>query len=150
MLFSAKAEYACLAMFELATRAGGERPSRLVDLAEQHGIPQRFLVQILLQLKAARLVESIRGAAGGYVLARAPEQVTLADVLAAVDPPDRGRRTGRNGKPIRSSGTITGGMTIIRGIWNDVDEAQKKVLESITLAELVSRAEQQNGLLYEI
>jgi len=51
MLFSAKAEYACVAMMELASRHGDPRPVRLTDIADKHGISSRFLVQILLQLK---------------------------------------------------------------------------------------------------
>lgn len=150
MLFSAKAEYACLAMLELAARSGDERPARLVELAEKHDIPQRFLVQILLQLKGAKLVDSVRGAAGGYALARAPEAITLAEILAVVDPSDRTPRMGRNGKQIRFAGTSSGGVAVIRDVWNEVETAQKRVLERITLAELVTRTEQQNGLLYEI
>ena len=73
MFLSAKAEYASLAMLELAVQYGDPRPVRLADLADKHGIPQRFLVQILLQLKGAGLVSSVRGAAGGYQLARPPE-----------------------------------------------------------------------------
>ena len=57
-LFSAKAEYACIAMLELAVRRGDPGPARLKAIAEMHGIPKRFLVQILLQLKAAGLVAS--------------------------------------------------------------------------------------------
>ena len=150
MLFSAKAEYACLAMLELATRSGEERPARLVELAEKHDIPQRFLVQILLQLKGAKLVDSVRGAAGGYTLARSPETITLAEILAVVDPSDRTPRIGRNGKQTRFSGTSSGGVAVIRDLWKDVEAAQRRVLEGVSLSELVTRAERQNGLLYEI
>ena len=69
MSFSAKTEYACLAMLELALRDGSGEPVRLRDVAAAHRIPSPFLVQILLQLKSAGLVESTRGAAGGYRLA---------------------------------------------------------------------------------
>ena len=63
MLFSAKAEYACVAMLELSARHNDPKPARLADIAEKHGIPQRFLVQILLDLKRAGLIASTRGAA---------------------------------------------------------------------------------------
>jgi Rrf2 family transcriptional regulator, cysteine metabolism repressor len=150
MLFSAKAEYACLAMLELAVRSGDARPARLTDLAEKHGIPQRFLVQILLQLKGARLVDSVRGAAGGYTLARRPQFITLAEVIAVVDPPDRTPRLGRDGKQSRLAGPPTSGMTVIRDVWKEVDAAQKRVLDAVTLADLVTRAERTNGIVYEI
>src|SRR4051794_2095297 len=92
MLFSAKAEYACVAMLELASRYGDARPVRLSDVADKHGISDRFLVQILLDLKRAGLVDSTRGAAGGYALARRPEEISLYDVLRVIDPPERRTR----------------------------------------------------------
>src|SRR5687768_7208860 len=98
MLFSAKAEYACLAVLELAARYGDTRPVRLTDIADKHGIPQRFLVQILLQLKGAGLIASTRGAAGGYQLAKSPERISIQDVVGVIDPRDRPTRTRRDGK----------------------------------------------------
>src|SRR2546421_5020706 len=83
--YSAKAEYACVAMLELAARYGDAQPVRLKAVANAHGIPQRFLVQILLQLKASGLVVTKRGAAGGYQLGRAPDQISLADVIGVID-----------------------------------------------------------------
>src|SRR5439155_18998657 len=73
-LFSAKTEYACIAMLELAAQYGDTQPLRLKSIADAHEIPERFLVQIMLQLKVAGLVVSTRGAAGGYVLAKSPDQ----------------------------------------------------------------------------
>ncbi|MCI0704250.1 MAG: Rrf2 family transcriptional regulator, partial [Planctomycetia bacterium] len=84
MLFSARAEYACLAMLELAAQYGDPRPVRLTDIANKHGISSpRFLVQILIQLNKKGLVTSTRGRDGGYHLAKRPSDVTLADVIAA-------------------------------------------------------------------
>src|SRR5581483_5093986 len=85
MRISAKAEYACVAMLELAANYSDAQPVRIKAIAEAQGIPQRFLVQILLQLKTAGLVASVRGAAGGYQLARSPQAITLAEVIAAID-----------------------------------------------------------------
>ena len=73
MRISAKAEYACVAMLELAANYADAQPVRIKAIADAQGIPQRFLVQILLQLKTAGLVASVRGAAGGYQLAKPPE-----------------------------------------------------------------------------
>ena len=64
MRISAKAEYACVAMLELAANFAEPQPLRIKAIADSQGIPQRFLVQILLQLKTAGLVASVRGAAG--------------------------------------------------------------------------------------
>ena len=66
MKVSAKTEYACIAMLELAAQYGSNEPVRIRKIAERHDVPPRFLVQILLQLKGAGLVSSVRGAAGGY------------------------------------------------------------------------------------
>ena len=66
MKVSAKTDYACLAMLELAAHYGSKEPLRIRTIADEHGIPSRFLVQILLQLKGAGFVASTRGAAGGY------------------------------------------------------------------------------------
>ena len=85
MRLSAKAQYACVAMVELACNWGERAPVHLKTIADNHGISQRFLVQILLQLKGTDLVESTRGAAGGYQLAKPPQEITLADVIHAID-----------------------------------------------------------------
>ena len=68
MKLSAKTEYACLAMLEMAQQYGSGEPLQIRRIADEQGIPARFLVQILLQLKGAALVASTRGAAGGYRL----------------------------------------------------------------------------------
>src|SRR5881398_3290419 len=91
--FSAKAEYACIAMLELAVRYGDPAPVRLKAIADAHEIPDRFLVQILLQLKGSGLVVSARGAAGGYLLARAPDQISVGDIVSVIDRHDRSDRT---------------------------------------------------------
>src|SRR5436305_2714582 len=90
--FSAKAEYACIAMVELAARYGDPQPVRLKAIADAHGLKHRFLVQILLQLKGAGLVVTTRGASGGYHLARAPEQIPLAAIVGVIDRPGREAR----------------------------------------------------------
>ncbi|MCZ2341380.1 MAG: Rrf2 family transcriptional regulator [Bacteroidales bacterium] len=137
MQVSAKAEYACIAMLELATRHGDPRPVRLVDIAESHGIPQRFLVQILLQLKGAGLILSTRGASGGYQLARPPEEISLADVLGVVD------RIEPPSAPSDSSGLATA----LHGIWTMIHQNRVQALKSISLANLVEAGQ---GLQYVI
>ena len=87
MKLSAKAEYACLAVLELALRHERPEPARLVEVAGPNGIPERFLVQILLQLKGAGFVSSVRGAAGGYRLAVEPREISVWDIVQIVDGP---------------------------------------------------------------
>jgi Rrf2 family transcriptional regulator, cysteine metabolism repressor len=87
MRISAKAEYACLAMIELAKPSANGPHKRVRDIAESQGIPERYLVQILLQLKAAGLVQSTRGSVGGYQLLRPADAISVDDVIRAVDGP---------------------------------------------------------------
>src|SRR5262249_35833482 len=79
MKIAAKAEYACLAILALARCQPDDPPLRIREIAEEHGIPERYLVQILLQLKGAGLVVSVRGALGGYRLARPPDRISLGE-----------------------------------------------------------------------
>ena len=87
-LFSAKTEYACVALLELALHHNDPTPLRLKAISDKHGISHRFLVQILLQLKSAGLVASTRGASGGYHLGRPPDRITIADIVNVIDPPE--------------------------------------------------------------
>src|SRR5947209_9077100 len=85
MRISAKAEYACVAMLELAACYGDPQPLRVKAIADAHGISQRFLVQIMLQLKTAGLVASVRGASGGYQLSRPPDNISLWSIIQAIE-----------------------------------------------------------------
>ena len=137
MSLSAKAEYACLAMLELAAQYGDPRPVRLADVADKHGIPQRFLVQILLQLKGAGLTASTRGAAGGYQLARPPADISLADILGVVD-----RTDAPAARPDASALAAT-----LQSVWERIHEARARILRETTLAALVEAGQ---GLQYVI
>src|ERR1700732_22473 len=113
MRVSAKAEYACIAMLELAANYREHQPVRVKAIADAHGIPQRFLVQILLQLKGAGLAASVRGALGGYQLARPPEKMSLADVIYTID-----RAPAPRSPAVQSPDS--GAVQAIRSVWRDV------------------------------
>ncbi len=85
MKVSAKTEYASIAVLELSQSYHTGEPVRIRDIADRHGIPSRFLVQILLQLKGVGIVQSSRGAGGGYQLARPPDEIALADVMSVIE-----------------------------------------------------------------
>jgi Rrf2 family protein len=139
---SAKTEYACIAMLELASQYGSRKPVRIRTIAQRHGIPARFLVQILLQLKAAGLVQSTRGAAGGYQLVRDPEQVTLRDVTQILDrQPDTITSNAENATAISNTLIDT---------WNQCLSRETEMLQAITLAELTQRAQLSNDPMYYI
>ena len=107
---SAKGEYALKAMLDLSLQP----PRRIVpiqEIAARQGIPQRYLEQVLQALKRAELLASRRGAAGGYQLARAPEDITAGDVLRAVDgaqAPFEARDRGRGAQERRPRGAVGG------------------------------------------
>ena len=129
MIVSAKTEYACIAVLELAARQEGGEPVRIRDIAETHGVPSRFLVQILLQLKAAGLVRSIRGAAGGYVLAREAGDITLLDVMTVVD-----RQVGQAPK---SAARSTATTRALQRTWKTVASQERESLREVTFSNLV-------------
>jgi Rrf2 family protein len=87
MRLSARTEYAAIAALELARHWQAEEPVRIREICAAQGVPARFLVHILLRLKHAGIVASVRGAAGGYRLARHPEEITLEDLRVAIEGP---------------------------------------------------------------
>ncbi len=87
MNISSRCEYACRAIIELALNEQTEQPLTAVSIAKRRNIPRKYLVHILVQLKRAGLVRSVRGAQGGYLLARSPDEITLLDLIEAIDGP---------------------------------------------------------------
>lgn len=143
MRVSAKAEYACVAMIELARNYMERQPVRIKAIADAHGIPQRFLVQILLQLKGAGLVVSARGAAGGYQLARPPQTISLGEIIQVIDaaaPP----------RPEPGLSGLSPAMQAVRGVWHEIQIQERRLLDRCTLTELMQRADQANSLTYQI
>jgi len=139
---SAKTEYACIAVLELAARNDQGEPVRIRDIAEAHGIPSRFLVQILLQLKSAGLVASIRGATGGYRLAREPDEITLHEVMSVVD--------GQQGQLKSSAGRSTASTRVLLGAWKRVAAKERELLSAVTFADLSRQLQGQGGTMYHI
>ncbi len=146
MRISAKAEYACVAMLELAANYAEAQPVRIKAIADAQGIPQRFLVQILLQLKTAGLVASVRGASGGYQLAKPPESITLADVINAIDDRTVTGRTDRKELKLNR----TSAVEALLAVWQEIQAEEQRLLEQVSLAELIRRMQQTNALTYQI
>lgn len=86
-MLTSKAKYALRAMLDLAAQSPDGKPIFIAEIAERQAIPRRFLEGILLEMRRHGLVVSFRGKAGGYALARPPEQVTFAEVIRAIDGP---------------------------------------------------------------
>jgi Rrf2 family protein len=127
---SAKADYAVRAAVELA--AAGEGPVKGDRIAQAQQIPANFLENILLDLRNAGLVASRRGQEGGYWLARAPDQVSIADVIRAVDGPLANVRGARPEQV-----TYAGSAEPLRDVWVAVRASLRSVLERVTLADVV-------------
>ena len=142
MNISAKTEYACLAVLELAIHFGSPEPVRLKVIADKHGIPARFLVQILLQLKGAGMVGSTRGAAGGYQLVRPPAEITLADVMAVID--------GSSGTVASAIGQPTQASEALLHEWQKVADVQQDMLRGVNYADLVEQLKPEAESMYYI
>ena len=121
----------------LALHADTEGPTAVRDIAERTWLPQPYLEQILLALKGAGLVRSKRGVGGGYVLARRPEEITLSQIVSAVDGPIV---AGDFGTPHENGACDHEGQCVLLAVWADVGEHMRRHLDSFTLADMVARA----------
>ena len=127
MRITAKADYAVRAAVELAA-SGGSGPVKAEQLSEAQGIPLNFLENILAELRRAGIVESRRGAAGGYLLARPPAEVSLADVIRAVEGPLA------NVRGLSPDGLeYEGSAERLRDVWIALRANVRGVLEQVTL-----------------
>jgi Rrf2 family protein len=128
---SAKTDYAVRAAVELA--ASPEGPVKGERLAEAQDIPLQFLEHILLDLKRAGIVRARRGARGGYWLARPADEVTIAEVIRAVEGPIANVQSA----PPESI-TYRGSAVHLREVWIAVRASLRSVLENVTLADLAA------------
>ncbi len=136
MKVSTRGDYACRALLSLALH-GCESPTSVRDIAERTSLPQPYLEQILLALKGAGLVRSKRGVGGGYVLSRAPEEITLAQIVSAVDGPIV---VGDFGEPHKNGACDHEGQCVLLAIWANVGEHMRRLLEESTLADVAEIA----------
>ncbi|MFO7251599.1 MAG: Rrf2 family transcriptional regulator [Actinomycetes bacterium] len=132
MRLSARVDYALRAAAELAA-AGGGSPITVGELAKEQEMPPKYLENILLQMRRAGLVRGQRGPEGGYVLARPANQISLADVIRAVDGPlanVRGERPEHVG--------YTGAAQALQRVWIALRAAERAILEEVTLEHIAS------------
>jgi Rrf2 family protein len=132
MRMSAKAEYAVRAMTHLASLSPGVLV-KTDDLAKAQGIPAQFLVDILSDLRADRLVRSHRGREGGYTLARPADQISIADVLRCIDGPLASVRDIGLGDLPYSGPTVA-----LTDVWRALRASMRSVLEETTLADVAA------------
>jgi Rrf2 family protein len=134
---STRGDYASRALLSLALRLDESGPTSVRDIAERTGLPQPYLEQILLALKGAGLVRSKRGVGGGYVLARPPAQITLGQIVSAVDGPIM---AGDFGQPHENGACDHEGQCVLLSVWSEVGEHMRHHLDSFTLEDMVARA----------
>lgn len=129
---SAKVDYAVRALAELAATDPGD-PARAEDVATAQDMPEAFVLTILNDLKRAHLVRSIRGRRGGYALARPAAEVTIADIVRAIEGP----LANIHDVSLRDL-SYTGPASPLVEVWMAVRTSLRSVLESVTLADLVT------------
>lgn len=134
---STRGDYASRALLSLSLRTNDGGPTSVRDIAERTGLPQPYLEQILLALKGAGLVRSKRGVGGGYVLARPPGEITLGQIVRAVDGPIV---AGDFGLPHENGACEHEGQCVLLAVWSEVGEHMRSHLDSFTLADMVQRA----------
>jgi Rrf2 family protein len=141
MIFSAKCEYGIKAMLDLSINATDGLPVQVRRIADRAEIPEGFLEQIMSDLRRAGLVESLRGAHGGYRLARDPERINLADVIEAIDGPVT------PGGCLRETVAPDSGTSIavIQDVWIDVRDCVMDVLSTMDLAHLREKMTRRRG-----
>jgi Rrf2 family protein len=129
---SAKADYAVRAAVELAA-ATDEKPVKAERIATAQGIPLNFLENILGELRHAGIVRSHRGADGGFRLARAPREVTVADIIRAVEGP---LASVRGGPPEEAA--YSGASETLPRVWIAVRANLRRVVENVTVADIAA------------
>jgi Rrf2 family protein len=133
MKMTVKLEYACRALVQLAKRFEGSGVSSIEELANVEKIPAKYLAQILGELRNGGLVESRRGKQGGYLLARAPDQISLFDVISLIESEmfsESSRVSGDSGEAVAKA-------------WAEMQERFEESARSVTLAELVASENQE-------
>lgn len=137
LMISQKCQYAVRAVFELA-RLRGQGPIRIEEIARSQAIPQRFLANILNQLRSAGVVDSLRGKNGGYVMAREPQDVTVGEIIRCIEgtlsPVDCTAAGGRHGCPLADN-------CVFVSLWKDAERAVSAVYDGTDYRELLKAAQ---------
>ncbi len=126
MNISGRCDYACRAMLELATRYESATPVSAQTIAAARNIPEKYLTQIMLQLKRAGLVHSVRGAQGGYTLAGRPNKLSVLQIIEAVD-----------GPVLNITAKDDAGSSEITVLWNAIGRDISTALNRFTLAKML-------------
>lgn len=149
MKVSLKATYGILAALDL-TLQNGSAPVQSKAIAKRQAIPLRFLEQVLNTMKQGGLVDSVRGAQGGYTLRKKPADISLAEIVEALDGSLVPALNGSSARRLRGQLKPD---ALLGSVWERVRQAELSVLGTVTLKELAERQqqlEQQKTLMYHI
>ena len=135
MKVSQKGLYALQAMM-LLTRRYTQGAIRIRDIAYEENLPEKFLELILLELKNARIVESVRGAKGGYQLRRAPSEIRLSEIIRLIDGP---LAPFGDADQLRTLIDRDADHRTLYQVFLEVRDAAARILENTSLADLISR-----------
>lgn len=147
MKLSTKIRYGARAMLELASH-WGEGPIELHEIAKKENISIKYLEQVIIPLRTAGLVKSVRGSKGGYSLAKPPAEICLQDLVQILEGPIN--LVDCLGDPKRCERSP---VCVTREIWNEVSEAIYRIFHSITLDDMLRRKKEKEGMvppMYEI
>jgi Rrf2 family protein len=138
-----KVEYAILALLEMASQPDEKTPLTVSEITTKHPIPDRYLEQILGNLRRGGLLKSQRGARGGYILARDAREITLLEIVSLIEGDRRDKEN--SDRPNLE-------MRLIRESWQQANLAAQSILEQSTLEDLRQQREThvQRGLMYYI
>jgi len=128
-----KGDYGLRAMLDLAMYYG-QGPIESADIAKRQCVPEQYLDQILMVLRKEGLIESVRGPRGGHMLARSPVQITMAQVMQALE----GYSPPMKCLPHPESCELSPGCAL-RGVWQQIDEMTQHILDATTIEELARR-----------
>lgn len=140
-MLTSKARYGLKAMSVLAKRFAEGTLVSVEEIAEAEGIPIKFLEATLTQLRKRGLLISRRGPAGGFVLAKPPEQISLAEVIRTLDGPFAPTTCSRTRNPVQCEGCDSMEMCSIRPIMREVRDAMAAVLERRTVRDLADASD---------
>jgi Rrf2 family protein len=141
MKISTKIRYGTRAMLELASRYG-EGPIELKEIARRENVSLKYLEQVIVPLRTAGLVKSVRGSKGGYSLAKPPSEVCLKDLVEILDGPIHLIECLNDPRVCQRIPSC-----VTRDIWKEVSEAICGIFRSITLEDMVRRRREKEGLI---
>ncbi len=128
-------------MLELASHYG-EGPIELKEVAKKENISLKYLEQVIIPLRSAGVVKSVRGSKGGYSLAKSPSEICLNDLVEILEGPVDLIECLRDPKACQKSS-----FCVTRDIWKEVSEAIYRIFHSVTLEEMVNRKREKEGLI---